>query len=119
MKKWILLTLGAIAIFSIILILNSFTTTGNTVSENTDEVTLSYKNRNYALSDTTFKVGEPVTITVDDSVKGCYKSIVIPELGINKYVTSSDNEIIFTPTEPGTYTLRCSMGMGKIKFTVE
>jgi len=120
MNKWIFIGLGIIIISVIgILSLGNGSPTGDTVLEDSQQISLSYGNGNYILSENTVNAGEPVTITVDtNTVKGCYKSIVIPQLGISKYVSANNNQITFTPTEPGVYTIRCSMGMATTKLTV-
>lgn len=42
---------------------------------------------------------------------GCADTLVSRGLGISTRLTPGDNTIAFTPTEPGTYTFSCSMGM--------
>lgn len=120
--KWVYIVIGIIILSIITIVLMNKTEeniTGNIIQDtsNSQEITLSYGTingaRNYILSENTVKAGEPVTITVDTTtVKGCYRSIAIPDLGISKYIQESDNKITFTPTEPGTYKIRCGMGMG-------
>ncbi|MBS3162960.1 cupredoxin domain-containing protein [Candidatus Woesearchaeota archaeon] len=121
MNKWIFIGMGIIILSVVgIFFLRDSSVTGNTVIDgDSQDITLSYSSWNYALSDNTVNAGEPVTITVDTStVKGCYKSVSIPQLGISKYVREGDNQITFTPTKPGVYTIRCSMGMATTKLTV-
>ena len=127
MKKWIYIVIGIIVLSVIIYSFkdNNESITGNIIQDtsNSQEITLSYGTingaRNYILSESTVKAGEPVTITVDtNTIKGCYRSIAIPDLGISKYIKESDNKITFTPTEPGTYKIRCGMGMGVTYLTV-
>ncbi|MDP3728923.1 MAG: hypothetical protein Q8R18_05750 [bacterium] len=75
---------------------------------------------NYILTPNTVKVNQPVRIIADaSSLRGCYRYIQIPSYGISKFITSSDNIIEFTPTETGSITITCSMGMGVTKLTVE
>jgi len=50
---------------------------------------------------------------------GCTSVFVIPKYGITKYLQQGvDNEIDFTPTEPGEVRFSCSMGMYGGTFTV-
>ena len=83
----------------------------NTSWGNAQEVTLSYKNYNYYPQEVRVKAGEPVRISLDSSVGGCYRSFTIKQLGIAKYLASPRDYVEFTP-EKGTYKFACSMGMG-------
>lgn len=76
------------------------------------KVTLSIKNYNYYPNTITVKANEPVRIYLDQSVVGCYRSFVIRQLGVSKYLKSPNDYLEFTPTKPGTYGFSCSMGMG-------
>ncbi|MSR86192.1 hypothetical protein EXS74_02255 [Candidatus Woesearchaeota archaeon] len=74
---------------------------------------------NYIFSSDTVRVNEPVRITAEVSkLKGCYRYIQIPSLGVSQYMTESENTIEFTPTETGEILFTCSMGMGTAKLTV-
>jgi plastocyanin domain-containing protein len=75
-------------------------------------ITLSLKNGNYYPESIKVKVGEPVSITLDKSVTGCYRSLVIRGLGISAYSKVPGETIEFIPEKPGTYRFSCSMGMG-------
>lgn len=62
----------------------------------------------------TIKVGIPVkwTITAEKgSINGCNNRIFIPQYGIEKKFDLGENIIEFTPTEEGTFTYSCWMGM--------
>ena len=62
----------------------------------------------------------PVRLEVDmNSVRGCYRSMVIPTLDVRKLVSEQDNIVEFIPTTTGVMTVSCSMGMGSGSFTVE
>lgn len=97
--------------------------TGNAVSnvgsDDAQKVNLGIKNYNYYPDVVKVKSGQPVEITLDNSVVGCYRSFTIRDLGISKYSSSPNDKVIFTPTEKGTYTFACSMGMGVGKLIVE
>lgn len=78
----------------------------------TQKITLSYKNGNYYPNTITVKENEPVEITLDSSVGGCYRSFVINEFGVRKRSASPNDKITFTPDKKGTFRFACSMGMG-------
>lgn len=68
------------------------------------------------------KAGMPVkwTITAEKgTINGCNNRIFIPEYGIEKKFKLGDNVIEFTPTETGTFTYSCWMGMIRSTITVE
>ncbi|MDO8555988.1 MAG: cupredoxin domain-containing protein [Nanoarchaeota archaeon] len=75
-------------------------------------ITLSMKNGNYYPNTITVKAGQPVTITLDKSIKGCYRSFTIPTLGIQKNLPTPNDALTFTLPQPGSYRFACSMGMG-------
>jgi plastocyanin domain-containing protein len=87
---------------------------GNSVKSDGEfqEVVLRMKNYNYYPNEISVNVGEPVRITLDSSVKGCYRGFTINELNVRKYSKSPEDYIEFTPMEKGTYRFACSMGMG-------
>jgi sulfite exporter TauE/SafE/copper chaperone CopZ len=67
------------------------------------------------------KAGVPVkwTITAEQgTINGCNGTMVIPEYGIQKTLQTGDNVIEFTPTESGTFTYSCWMGMIRSTITV-
>jgi plastocyanin domain-containing protein len=61
----------------------------------------------------TVVVGVPVVWQVDGgNAAGCGRVIVMPSLGISKYLLPQGiTTITFTPTETGTIPFNCSMGM--------
>lgn len=87
---------------------NSSTTSG----EEIQKITLSFKNYNYYPNTITVNENQPVEITLDSSVGGCYRSFTIPALGVSQYSKTPTNKITFTPTKKGTFTFACSMNMG-------
>ena len=94
---------------------------GNATITNTEpqKITLSMKNSNYYPNTINVKEGRPVEITLDTSVKGCYRSFTIKDLSVRKYSASAEDKVTFTPTKKGTFTFACSMGMGFGKIVVE
>ncbi len=81
-------------------------------NEEVQPVTLSLKNGNYYPQEVHVKAGQPVEITLDKSVIGCYRSLVIKGLGVSVYSKSPSEKIALTPDKPGMYRFSCSMGMG-------
>ncbi|MBM3230078.1 hypothetical protein FJZ22_00255 [Candidatus Pacearchaeota archaeon] len=82
------------------------------VSGETQNLTLSLQQGNYYPETISVQVGVPVALTLDASVKGCFRSFSIPALQIIGYSRSPAEPIVFTPTKKGTYEFRCTMGMG-------
>ncbi len=67
------------------------------------------------------EVGKPVKWNIqasNGSINGCNNRMIIREYGIEKSLESGDNIIEFTPTETGTYTYSCWMGMIRSKIYV-
>jgi len=99
---------------------------GNVVSEGSQalqgevqKVVISEKNLNYYPNEIKVKAGQPVSIKLDSSVKGCLRSFNIKDLGVSKYAKTPSETIDFTPTKKGTFRFACSMGMGYGKIIVE
>lgn len=86
--------------------------TGEDRDARVQAVTLSVKGGNYYPQAVSVKAGQQVAITLDRSVSGCYRSLVIRGLGVSAYSKSPSETIRFTPEKPGTYRFSCSMGMG-------
>ncbi len=105
---------------------NGNTITGNVVVGNPEllqgevqRVVLSQEGLNYDPSEVRVKVNQPVSISADEKVKGCLRSVVIRELGLSKYLKTAAETLDFIPEQKGIYTLTCSMGMGSTKLVVE
>jgi heme/copper-type cytochrome/quinol oxidase subunit 2 len=91
----------------------------NSINQETQTATLSFKNYEYVLTPNTLKKWIPVKITVDTTtVVGCMRDVVIGDFGVRKYVTPTDNVIEFTPNKDGTFLIACSMNMGRGFFSV-
>jgi heme/copper-type cytochrome/quinol oxidase subunit 2 len=92
----------------------------NTANGETQTATLTMNGGvNYIVTPSTLKVGVPVRMTVDlSTVNGCMRQVVMPSLGVNKYVSEGDNVIEFTPTKEGTFRVTCGMGMGRGTITI-
>ena len=60
------------------------------------------------------QAGVPVRWTVNvkaDDLNGCNNPVTVPSYGIRKQLVPGDNLIEFTPTQAGTITYTCWMGM--------
>lgn len=91
----------------------------NVLSGDVQKVIIGFKNGNYYPNTIRVKVGESVSISLDNSVFGCYRSFTIRDLGVSKYLGKVTDSVDFTPTKVGTYAFACSMGMGTGKIIVE
>ena len=83
------------------------------------KIVLGIKDYNYYPNTINVKVDKPVSISLDSSVSGCYRSFTIRDFGINKYLKTPKDTVEFTPTKKGTYRFACSMGMGTGTLVVE
>lgn len=130
--KKLIYIIGIIAIIAIagFFMLNGNTTentfTGNAIkdelNQNAEEVqniVLSMRNYNYYPNTVRVKAGKPVHISLDESIKGCFRDFTIKDFGIHKYLETPQDYIKFIPTKPGTYVFACSMGMGTGILIVE
>lgn len=91
-----------------------------TVTNGVQIVQLSVQGTNYYPNPIRVKIGIPVQLVADiNNMPGCSKSIVIPEFGISKSVSASDNTIEFTPNKSGTFQFSCSMNMYHGQIIVE
>jgi len=64
--------------------------------------------------DITVKAGEPVKWTIEatkEDINGCNYKAVLQNFGVEQVFEEGKNVIEFTPTEAGTYTYSCWMGM--------
>ena len=93
--------------------------TSGSINGETQKITISMKNNNYYPNTITVKAGQPVEITLDNSVSGCYRSFTINSLGVYKTSRNPSDKIVFTPTKAGTYPFACSMNMGRGTLIVE
>ena len=76
------------------------------------KVTLSFREGDYFPQTITVRAHVPVAVYLDSSVKGCYRSFTVPALRVTGFARTPADPILFTPSSPGTYEFRCSMGMG-------
>lgn len=101
--------------------------TGNNVlddSENSgsgevQKIVIGERDLNYYPNTIKVKAGQPVSISLDNSVTGCLRSFTIRDFGLQKYLRTPQETLDFTPTQKGTFNFACSMGMGFGKLVVE
>ncbi|MEM3074905.1 MAG: cupredoxin domain-containing protein [Candidatus Pacearchaeota archaeon] len=82
------------------------------------KVVLSQEGLNY--KDVYAEPGKPISITADNSVKGCLRAVVF-DINGKKYskILQTSSDILELPSlSQGTYTFSCSMGMGYGKLIV-
>ena len=98
---------------------NNIINNENANNDNEQVVQLTMKNSNYYPNIINLKYNIPAKIVVDtNTVRGCLRSIVIPDFNVRKSITPNDNVISFTPNKRGTFRFSCSMGMGFGKIIV-
>lgn len=115
----VILLVGGIYVFSG----NSSNVKANVVvdsgSGEVQKVVIGMKDYNYYPQEIRVNANQPVSISLDESVYGCFRAFTIRELGLSKNLRTSTDTLDFTPTQKGTYTFACSMGMGTGKLIVE
>ena len=98
------------------------TSASNCVQKNIQEgktIVIGMKNYNYYPNSIRIPANAPITIKLDATVRGCYRSFTIPALKIQKYLQTPKDTLTVTFPQPGTYKFACSMGMGTGTFIVE
>ena len=83
------------------------------------KVVIGMKDFNYYPQEIRVKVNQPVEISLDSSVSGCFRDFTVREFGVRKYLATPQDTVVFTPTKTGRYTFACSMGMGTGTLIVE
>ncbi len=94
----------------------------NAVAQGSGEaqaIVIGMKNYNYYPNTIKVKAGQPIKLSLDKSVGGCFRDFTIRQLGIRKYLSTPSDILEFTISEPGTYNFACSMGMGTGKIIAE
>ena len=77
-------------------------------------VSLSVQGANYVATPNTVRQNQPVRFVADmQSLSGCSRALVIPQLNVRKVFSQNDNTVEFTPTKTGALQFSCSMGMYK------
>lgn len=83
------------------------------------KIVISYRDYNYYPQTITIKAGQKVSISLDNSVAGCFRYLTIRDLGLAKNLASPRDTLEFTPTQKGTYRFACGMGMAYGTLIVE
>jgi plastocyanin domain-containing protein len=67
----------------------------------------------------TVEAGKPVSWVVDGTkASGCTQYLVARDFGISQRLQKGENVISFMPTQKGTFTFMCGMGMVRGTMTV-
>ncbi len=84
------------------------------------EVTINLTDKGYDPAKIKIKKGVPVTVKlVTNDTYGCIRAFVVPSLNIQKVMPKTgEDSFEFTPTEAGTISFTCSMGMYQGNFEV-
>ncbi len=98
---------------------NAINANNGNANSNVQKVVISYRNYNYYPQTITVKAGQPVSISLDSSVAGCYRYFTIRDLGLAKSLSTPSDTLDFTPNQKGTYRFACGMGMGYGTLIVE
>jgi len=88
------------------------------IDNNIQKITLGFTD-NYSPDTIKVKSGVPVEITLDSSVRGCFRSFNIKDLGVSYRSSSPSDTIKFTPNKKGSFRFQCSMAMGTGTIIVE
>lgn len=124
-KKNTLYIIGILIVVAIgaFVVMSQKGNSGSVVTEGgegeTQNVVLSFRNYNYYPQEVRVKAGQPVSISLDSSVVGCFRDFTIRDFGVHEYLATPSDSVTFTPTKPGRYTFACSMGMGTGTLVVE
>ncbi len=66
----------------------------------------------YEPDELTVVVGVPVRWEIEgEDVLGCTNSLILNKFGVRETIRTGNNIIEFTPTQTGSFTFSCSMGM--------
>jgi plastocyanin domain-containing protein len=110
-----------IVIAGYVMIGGSEKTTNNVNLGNGDvqNIVIGMKDLNYYPETITVKANQPVSLSLDKSVTGCFRAIVIKDFGVNEWLKKPSDTVEFVPTKLGTYRYSCAMGMGWGTIIVE
>ncbi len=114
-KIIVIIGVAVIAIFALFFVKGLIT--GNAAALVGDYQKVVIDMKSWAYNPSTIKVAKdvPVRLYLSDNVQGCFRDLTLPEMGINKYLRTSNDYIEVTFPE-GTYTFACSMYMGQGKI---
>ena len=104
-------------------LLGEKTTQNNVLPDTSDgefqKVVIGMKNFNYYPNTVTVQSGKPVRIYLDETAVGCFRSFMIRDFGVAKYLKTPNDYVEFTPNKKGTFSFACSMGMGTGTLVVQ
>ena len=85
---------------------------GQVIQGQMQQVVLSQNGYNY--KDVIAQAGKPISLSADNSVRGCLRSVVFSIDGkrYSKYLRTSEDILELPALPKGTYSFSCSMGMG-------
>ncbi|MDP2925127.1 MAG: cupredoxin domain-containing protein [Nanoarchaeota archaeon] len=89
------------------------------INNEIQKITLSFKDYNYYPNTLKVKLGVPVEITLDSTIRGCFRSFNIRSLGISGHSSNPSQKITFTPNKKGSFEFACSMRMAYGTIIVE
>ena len=127
--KGLFIFMGVFIIAAVLIFFMAGRTTGNVVnagdtgtpapSGDVQKVTLSFKDYTYYPRTITVKEGIPVEITLDSSIGGCFRTLVIRDLGVRQSSSNPADKIKFTPNKKGSFEFACGMHMATGTIVVE
>lgn len=115
-NKNVFWVVGILAIIVVYFLVSGRGLTGNAVSEKSStedavqNINLGF-NANYYPNTITVELGKPVEITLDSSVRGCFRSFHIRDLGVSYLSSGPSDTIKFIPLKKGTFEFACGMRM--------
>jgi plastocyanin domain-containing protein len=97
---------------------NVVLTGGQVLEGEMQRVVVSQQGYNY--NDVVVEAGKPIVLSADNSVKGCFRSVVFNIEGkkYSKYLQTNQDTLELPALSKGTYQFSCSMGMGLGKLIV-
>ena len=128
-KIWVTIAIIAIIIMLGYFLLSGKSTAGNTINnpnpinnlstnDEVQKISIGF-NGNYFPNIIKVKEGIPVEITLDNSVRGCFRTFVIRDLGVKKTSSNPSDVVSFTPDKKGTFIFACGMHMATGTIIVE
>lgn len=95
---------------------------GDIINQNNGDVQRVVLNQDgYNYKDAVAQAGKPISLSADNSVQGCLRSVSFNIDGkrYSKYLRTSDDILDLPALSKGTYNFACSMGMGSGRLIIE
>jgi len=83
-------TIFVVAVFVVMFFAFAGNPSGNVVSSDSNEFIISMKNWKYSPDTIRVKAGEVVSLGLDNSVQGCFRDLILPEMGLKKIFSSPE-----------------------------